>query len=191
MRESGLITDYLTALSRQLPAPVVEELADGLDQTRQHYLNRGLDPDAAAGAAVAEFGEPHIIMAAFTCLSPARRAARRLLATGPIVGACWATSLMASRAWTWPVPVTARLLAGLALITVICLLAVAAFGRQYRSVGRAGAAACVGITALDTAMLITVTLSFQAVIWPMILAMAASAARLGFTARILRPVLNG
>jgi hypothetical protein len=40
-------------------------------------------------------------------------------------------------------------------------------------------------------MLITVTLSFQAVIWPVILAMAASAARLGFTARALRPVLNG
>jgi hypothetical protein len=60
----GLITDYLTTLSGQLPAPIVEELADGLDQTRQHYLDQGMDPDAAAGAAVAEFGEPHVIVAA-------------------------------------------------------------------------------------------------------------------------------
>ena len=35
----SLISDYLTALSAQLPASVVEELADGLGQTRQHYLN--------------------------------------------------------------------------------------------------------------------------------------------------------
>lgn len=35
MAEAGVITDYLTALSAQLPAPVMEELADGLDQTCQ------------------------------------------------------------------------------------------------------------------------------------------------------------
>ncbi len=80
MPHTSLITDYLTALSAQLPAPIVEELADGLDQTHQHYLRQGLGPDAAADAAVAEFGEPQVIVAAFTRLSPARRAARRLLA---------------------------------------------------------------------------------------------------------------
>ena len=61
MAESGLIISYLAALSAQLPAPVVAELADGLDQTRQHYLDQGLSPGAAAEAAVTEFGPaaPH------------------------------------------------------------------------------------------------------------------------------------
>ena len=187
----GLISDYLTALYAQLPAPVVEELADGLGQTRQHYLNQGLDPDAATGAALTEFGPPQVIVAAFTRVSPARRTARRLLATGPVVGACWAAALLTSRAWTWPVPTAGRVLFGLVLISIIGLLATAAFGSKYRSVGRAGAAGCVGITAFDAAMLITVTLALPAVIGPMTLALAASAARLIFTARALRPVLTG
>jgi len=63
MPEPGVIADYLAALSAQLPAPIVEELADGLDQTLQRYLNLGLDPDAAAGAVLAEFGEPQVIVA--------------------------------------------------------------------------------------------------------------------------------
>ena len=187
----SLISDYLAALSAQLPAPVVEELADGLDQTRQHYLDQGLDPDAATGAALAEFGPPQVIVAAFTRVSPARRTARGLLATGPVVGACWAAALLTSRAWTWPVPIAGRVLFGLVLVSIIGLLATAAFGSKYRSVGRAGAAGCVGITAFDAAMLITVTLALPAVIGPVTLAMAASAARLIFTARALRPVLTG
>ena len=187
----SLISDYLTALSAQLPGPVVEELADGLDQTRQHYLNQGLDPDSATDAALAEFGDPQVIVAAFTRLSPARRAARRLLATGPVVGACWGTALLMSRAWTWPVPIAGRVLFGVALITVISLLAAAAFGRRYRPVGRAGAAGCVGITLLDTAMLLTVIAALPALIWPLMLAVAASAARLTFTVRALRPLMTG
>jgi hypothetical protein len=185
------ISGYLTALSAQLPGPIVEELADGLDQTRQHYLNQGLDPDSATDAALAEFGDPQVIVAAFTRLSPARRAARRLLVTGPVVGACWGTALIMSRAWTWPVPIAGRVLFGVALITVISLLAAAAFGRRYRPVGRAGAAGCVGITLLDTAMLLTVSAALPALIWPLMLAVAASAARLTFTAQALRPVLTG
>jgi hypothetical protein len=191
MPETSLITDYLTALSAQLPAPIVEELADGLGQTCQHYLDQGLDPDAAAGAALSEFGDLRVIVAAFTRLSPARRAARRLLVTGPAVGACWGTALITSRAWTWPVPIAGRFLLGLVLIAAIGLLATAAFGRQYRSAGRAAAAGCAGLTALDAAMLITVSLAIPAMIWPVILAAAASATRLTFTARTLRPMLTG
>ena len=33
MPEPSLIGDYLAALAAQLPAPIVAELADGLDQT--------------------------------------------------------------------------------------------------------------------------------------------------------------
>jgi hypothetical protein len=191
MAESGVIVDYLAALSAQLPAPVVEELADGLDQTRQRYLNQGLPPAAAASAAIAEFGDPDVILAGFSRLSPARHAARRLLASGPVVGGCWAIALITSRAWSWPVPLAARVLFGIALASIIGLLAAAAFGTKYRSIRWAGTAGCVGITALDTTMLLTTAIVIPAVAWPAIPALAASAARLTFTARTLRPVMKG
>lgn len=191
MAESSLITGYLAALSAQLPAPVVEELADGLDQTVGHYLGQGLDTDAAAEAAIAEFGPPRVILAAFTRASPARRAARRLLATGPIVAGCWAAGLLTSRAGSWPVPVEARIAFGVTLITAIGLLAIAALGSHYRSVGRAGTAGCIGIAALDSTMLIAVPLTAPAVAWPLVLAVTASVVRITCTARTLRPVLTG
>jgi hypothetical protein len=190
MAEPGVIGDYLATLSGQLPAPVVEELADGLDQTCVRYLDQGLTPAAAASAAIAEFGAPDVILADFTRLSPARHAARRLLATGPVVGGCWGVALITGRAWSWPIPVAARLLFGIALISIIALLAAAAFGTKYRSIRRAGTAGCVGIAALDTAMLLT-PIAIPAVAWPAILALAASAARLTFAARSLRPVMKG
>lgn len=191
MAEPGLIRDHLTELSACLPGQIVEELADGLDQTRQHYLSQGLDQHAAAQAAIAEFGEPRVIVAAFTRARPARRAARRLLAAGPCVGACWCAALISSRAWTWPVPAAAPVIFGATLITVICLLAAAAIGKRYRSVGLSGAAGCLGMAALDSAMLTAVTITAPVLAWPMILAVTASAIRLAFTARNLRPVLTG
>jgi hypothetical protein len=54
----GLISGYLAELSAELPASIVAELADGLEQTYARYLGQRLSPDAAARAAVAEFGEP-------------------------------------------------------------------------------------------------------------------------------------
>jgi hypothetical protein len=188
---SSLIGEHLARLSAHLPARIVEELAGGLDETYRHYLGQGLDPDAAAVAAVAEFGEPQVIVAAFTRASPARSAARRLLAAGPVVGVCWAAALVTGRAWAWPVPVAFRVLVGVALITVIGLLAAAAFGRRYRSVGWAGTAGCAGIAALDAAMLTAAAFAVHAVIWPVVLAMAASAARITFTVRAMRTVLAG
>jgi hypothetical protein len=80
---------------------------------------------------------------------------------------------------------------GVTLITVTALLAVAALRSRYRSVGRAGTAGCIGLVALDSAMLIAVPLPVPAVAWPLILAATASAIRIGMTARTLRPVLTG
>ena len=51
MPEPSLITEYLGVLARQLPGPVIEELADGLDETYRRHLVLGLAPDAAAAAA--------------------------------------------------------------------------------------------------------------------------------------------
>jgi hypothetical protein len=186
----GLIADYLAVLSRQLPGLVVEELADGLEQTYRCHLGRGLAPQAAAEAAVAEFGAPELIAAEFARAHPARRAARRLLAAGPVVGCCWAAALVTGRAWTWPVPVTARIVPGLALVAVIVLLALAARGTRYRSVGRAGAAGCIGIVMLDAVMIVGVLAADPAVRQAAVLAVAASAARIGYSARLLRPVLT-
>jgi hypothetical protein len=189
--EPSLIRDYLVALSAELPAPVVAELADGLEQTHRYYLGRGLDPGAAARAAVTEFGEPQVVVAAFIDASPARRTARRLLAIGPVAGACWGTALVINWAWAWPVPAGVRVLLGAALITVIGLLAAAAFGRRYRPAVRAAAAGCAGVIMLDAAVAITVTLAVPAVIWPVIVAAAASAVRISFATRSLRSVLTG
>src|SRR5207247_1349905 len=65
------LTDaYLGALARRLPADVVDELADGLTEAYLRHVSSGLDRDAAAGAAVAEFGEPDEVVAAFVQHSP-------------------------------------------------------------------------------------------------------------------------
>jgi hypothetical protein len=108
MSGPGLIDGYLAELSADLPGRIVEELADGLDETYRRYLGQGLAQDAAARAAAAEFGEPRVVMAAFTDASRGRRTARRLLAVGPGVGTCWAIVLITARAWQWPVPMVAR-----------------------------------------------------------------------------------
>ena len=191
MSGPGLITSYLDRLARQLPGQVVEELADGLEETYRRHLGLGLAPEAAAAAAMAEFGDPELIAAEFARAHPARRAARRLLAVGPMVGLCWAVALVTSRAWTWPVPMAADIAPGLALVAVVALLGVAARTTRYRAVGRAGAAGCIGTAALDAFMILGVLAADPAARWAVAAAMTASAARLGLSARLLRPALAG
>jgi hypothetical protein len=182
MPAPGLIADYLGVLSGQLPGPVTEELADGLDETYQHCLGLGLDPGAAAEAAVAEFGDPRLIVAEFARASPARHAARRLLEIGPVAGGCWTVALITGRAWTWHLPLVAGIAAGLALGTVIVLLAVAARSTRYRATAGAGAAGCTGVAVLDIAMITGVLTADPAVSWAVIVAVAVSAGRLAFSA---------
>ena len=50
MSGPGLITSYLDVLARQLPGPVVEELADGLEETCRRHVGLGLAPEEAAAA---------------------------------------------------------------------------------------------------------------------------------------------
>jgi len=77
------------------------------------------------------------------------------------------------------------------LISITGLLAAAAFGTRYRSIRRAGTAGCTGVTMLDTAMVLTTVTAIPSAAWPVILAVAASATRLTFTVRTLRPVIKG
>jgi len=191
MSGPGLINGYLAELSADLPGRIVEELADGLDETYRGYLAQGLAQDAAARAAVAEFGEPRVVMAAFTEASRGRRTARRLLAAGPGVGACWAVVLITARAWQWPVPVVARLLFGVMLIAVIGFLAAAALGRHYRPVCRAAAAGCAGTALVDAAVTGTVLVTAPALAWPIAVAVALSAGRSTFALRNFHHALTG
>jgi len=186
----GLIEGYRAVLSAQLPASIVDELADGLAETYRGYLDQGLAPDAAAGAAVAEFGEPALVVAAFTRASPARRTARRLLMTGPVVGACWGAVLVAGRAWAWPVPIAVRVLAGAALAGAVALLAAAALLPAYRPARRAATAACAGLTVVDVAAIAVVAALARHAPWPVLLAVPASTARVAFTTRAMGSVLR-
>jgi hypothetical protein len=188
MPEPRLISSYVAVLAAQLPASIVEELADGLAETHRSYLRQGLAPDLAAQSAVAEFGEPELIVAGFARVNPARRAARRLLGIGPVVGACWLTALVTSRAWA---PLPARMLAGLTLAAVIALLATSALGTRYRLAARTGAAGFLGVIALDAALIASVAFAGVPLTWVLVVAMAASAARLCYAARALRPALAG
>lgn len=188
MAEPRLISDYLAVLAAELPATIVEELADGLAETYRSHLRQGLAPDLAAQAAVAEFGDPHVIVADFTRVNPARHGARRLLLTGPVVGGCWAAVLITTRAWAWPVPVPARVAFGLALLTVIGLLAAAALGTRYRRAVHAGIAGCLGIIALDTLMVAGVTFAVPSVTVVTAGAMLASTARIALSVQTLRPI---
>jgi len=186
MAKPGVIEDYLTVLSVELPTSIVEELSDGLDQTCQRYLDQGFEPDAATDAALSEFGDPHVIVAEFTRLSPARRAARTLLVTGPVVGGCWGLALISGQAWSWPVPAIVPILLAVALVTIVGTLAAAALGRRYRSVSKAGVAGCAGIATLDAVVLLTVPLVTPYVTLPIVLAMTASLARMTVATRGLR-----
>jgi hypothetical protein len=104
MAQPGLIADYVRDLAALLPAPIVEELADGLHETYLAQRRAGHTPDEAAHHAIAAFGNPATIAAALLAASPARRAARALLFTGPLVGGAWASVLLTLRAWDWAVP---------------------------------------------------------------------------------------
>jgi len=184
-----LIDGYLAGLARRLPADAVDELADGLAETYLRHLSGGLDPDAAAGAALTEFREPDRVVAAFVRSAPGRRSARALLYSGPVVGSCWGTTLVVSHAWTWPVPAGPRLAFGLTLLAVVTGLAVAATGsRSYRRT-RIAAAAGLGLIALDTAVLAAVALVAPPFAWPMALAIPASLTRITVTARFMPRLL--
>jgi len=179
--EPRLIRGYLEVLAAQLPGPIVEELADGLTETHRSHLSRGLSAEAAAEAAVAEFGSAEEILAGFARVNPARRAARRLLGFGPVVGGCWVAALATSRAWPGPLPT--RVALGLALVSCIGLLAVAALDRRYRVALYAGVAGCVGFAALDASLIVGVLVVAGVASWVMAVAMALSSARIALCAR--------
>lgn len=187
---SPLITAYVTGLHRELPAALADEAAAGLIETYEHHLGSGAADQEAARAALADFGDLATVVGEFTRQSPGRLAARLLLATGPIAGACWAAALILGRAWTWPVPTIARLsFGGLLLLAAILLLATATSQHSYRRTRLAAAASPV-ILILDITAVAAVILAAPALTPALGIAMVISLGRIAFTARILPRLAN-
>jgi hypothetical protein len=184
-----LIDAYLADLARHLPADPVDELADGLHETWQRHLASGMTPALAARAAIAEFGTPDQVTHAFVTQAPGRRTAMTLLASGPLVGACWGTALITAKAWTWPVPTPAAAVFAVLLLAAVAALAAAATSRRSYRRTRLGAAGGVGIVMLDTTMLTAVFFLAPAPVWPMFIAVPVSLARIGLTLRSLPTTL--
>jgi hypothetical protein len=181
MAQPGLITDYLSHLAARLPTPIVEELADGLHDTYLAKRRAGHTPDDAARQAIAAFGDPATITAAFLAASPARHAARALLLTGPLVGGAWATVPLTLHAWNWPIPAWARAGFGTVLLAGVTMVAVAAFADRYRRAARSAAAASLAVIALDLGMLSYINTAGLLTTWPVLLAAPLSAARSALT----------
>jgi hypothetical protein len=189
--KSSLIEDYLLALAANLPAAIVAELADGLHETYLARRRSGVPDERAAQQAIAEFGSSDAIVAAFLASNPARRAARTLLLTGPLVGAAWATAVLTLHAWDWPVPIWVRLGFGTALVTGVTLLVIAAFGQRYRRATHSAAAACLIVLAIDASMLGYLAAAGLLTTWPALLAVPLSATRSVFTVTKLPAVVVG
>lgn len=182
---SPLIASYLTGLRRSLPAPVADEAADGLIETYERQLAAGAGDQQAAHAAVADFGDLAVVVGEYTRQAPGRHAARLLLATGPAAGACWAAALITSRAWTWPLPATARLAFGaILLVTVLVLLAAATSRRSYQRTRLALLAGPV-IIALDATAVAVVLTVAPALTPALLIAMTVSLGRIAVTIRTL------
>ena len=148
------IESYLTEVAAGLPGPararadIVAELRGGLLDAAGAHRRAGLDPPAAARAAVAEFGHPAQVAAAFRpgiAASQARHVAITLLATGPLIGLLWAAAARASHLgaraappWQWAhmppaTPIAFPLLAAVFFVTIwTALITLAATGRLTR-----------------------------------------------------------
>jgi hypothetical protein len=182
---SPLIDGYVAGLHQRLPPALAEEAAGGLIETYEQHLAAGAGEREAARSALAEFGDLATVAGEFTRQAPGRRAARLLLATGPVAGACWAAALLLGRAWTWPVPAAARLGFGaVLLLAVLALLAAATSRRSYQRTGLASAASPV-IIALDATAIATALAAAPAPTVALGTAVAVSLGRIAFTARTI------
>ena len=179
---SSLIAGYLAGLHRRLPAAIADEAADGLIETFEHQIASGAGEQEAARAALAEFGDLAMVVGEFTRQSPGRRAARLLLATGPVAGSCWSAALILGRAWTWPVPATARLSFGAVLLLAVLALLAAATSRHNYQRTRLTALSGPALIILDATAITATVLAAPALTLTLGIAVGVSLGRITFTA---------
>ncbi|WP_326640299.1 hypothetical protein OG884_35870 [Streptosporangium sp. NBC_01755] len=190
MAGHDLITAQLDVLAARLPAQVVEELADGLEEAYELHLDACGDPAQAARAAIAEFGDADMVTAAFLRESPWRRTALILLLTGPLMAAAWAFTLLTAGAWAWPLPLFAKISYGAALVTIVCaLLFVVREKLAYRRTRLAMIGSVLGLIVLDVLMLTAIAVMTPVPVWPMAVVVPASAIRILAVARRLPAVI--
>jgi hypothetical protein len=181
-----ILEGYLATLAARLPGPsrtrqaILAELGDGLADATQAYYARGLGPAAAAQAAVAEFGQPPALAAAFApelAGAQARQTALALIRSGPLIGGLWLGALVASNAAPWRHGLTGIWLAlpavavAIAAAGLAALLVVAATGRASRWLPTRltlapAAAAIVGAAAIGVDLVVLGMLTGQAIIQP-------------------------
>jgi hypothetical protein len=178
MAGDELISAYRADLAPWLPPEVLEELVDGLVETRDTLLKRGLTPERAAAEAIIEFGRPDDVIAAFTRNAPGRRYAVRLLATGPAFALLWGVALIMSSAWAWPIPRLLEIAYGAALLAIVGVLLGVVLAKTPSGTGRARYAIG-GLIVLDVGMLAAVAFAAPALSWTMAPAIVASLLRIG------------
>jgi hypothetical protein len=191
MARHQLIDAYLASLARRLPTDTIDELTDGLIETWQHHVFLGRSPEAAAQAAIAEFGAADRIADEFVAQAPGRHTARLLLATGPVMAICWGTSLITAKVWTWPLQRPIAIAYGLVLLTVVLALLTAATSRHSYRRTRLATAGALALTGLDITMIAAVVTLAPQLVWPMVIAIPASLVRIGLTLHALpRPLTS-
>ena len=207
-----VIDRYLADVARALPgsapmdAAVLAELRADLIEAAVGLTSQQPGPVAAAHAAIAEFGSIDTIAGAFRPELTTRRARRLgviLLASGPLVGGCWLAAALGSgsgagSAWRWlPVMVAPLLIVG----SPATAFTVATTGRLTRWLPTsstlcgavaaiAGAAAAAGDLLLLLGCAVLLALAVPAPSPLVVLAAAASLARLTFVARAAHSALS-
>jgi HAAS domain-containing protein len=140
------VADYLATVSARLPGPtaaratITEELRDGLLAAIEVHQARGCPAQEATAAAIAEFGDPHTVAAAFRpelAAVQARRVALALLATGPLVGLAWITAVAVNTLPPWRQQLTGPWLA-LPVVGLALAVACPALGLTVAATGRLG-----------------------------------------------------
>jgi hypothetical protein len=213
------VTDYLAAVAAQLTGPpsarvaVTDELRDGLIEALDTHQGHGCSQAEATAAAIAEFGGPATVAAAFgpeLAAVQARRVALGLLVTGPLVGLAWITAVAVNTLPPWRHQLTGPWLA-LPLVALVLAVAgpalgltVAATGRLGRRLGRvvdratlpptAAAVAALAAVVADLTLLGVITgqvlTSRGSYVWaPVVLAASASLARVTLAGQAARRCL--
>ena len=214
------VADYLAAVTAQLPGPVAarvavtDELCDGLLEALDTHRARGRSSQEATAAAMAEFGDPDTVAAAFgpeLAAVHARRVALGLLATGPLVGLAWITAVAVNALPPWRHQLTGPWLA-LPLVGVALAVACPALGLTVAATGRLGrrlgggfgrraafpptAAAVAGLAAVLADLTLLAILGGQAftspgsLVWaPVMVAAGASLTRVALAGRAARRCL--
>jgi hypothetical protein len=208
------VADYLSTVSAQLPGPmaararITDELRDGLMEALEAHQTRGRSLREAAAAAIAEFGDPRMVAAAFgpeLAAVQARRVALSLLATGLLVGLAWIAAVAINALPPWQHQLTGPWLA-LPLVGLALAVACPALGLTVAVTGRLGrrlgggfgrwsvlpptAAAVAGLAAVLADLTLLAILAGQLLatpgsyVWgPVIVAAGASLTRVTFAGR--------